>query len=272
MPEENKKENSDSEPCQVCKVLFSEDDKAVECDRCKTWTHKKCSGILQGEFEAMTRKNCKLLFLCDECKREALKINVRQDKSLSGLQEQLNTMIGLMKTQQENMEEKMKEIVAREIRAAVIRPSVIQNETQNRDTERKTPSYKDIIMNGRPKEAENTEQTEDTPEMSRNNNTSILTAEITRHHSEGGAQATDMTQHQEVREYINPEAEHDNDGERPGTTVRPRWNRNRPTTRVIGTSVAVQIRGRSIVGFFLYDQGFFFVKFTTFDSQLDISF
>jgi hypothetical protein len=144
-------------------------------------------------------------------------------------------MMALMKTQQENMEDKIKEIVGKEIRAAVIRPSVIQNETQNRDIERKAPSYKDIIMNGRPKEAENTEQTEDTPEKSRKTNTSMLTAEITRHHSEGGAQATDMTQHQEDREYINPEAEHDNDGERPWTTVRPRWNRNRPTTRVIGT-------------------------------------
>jgi hypothetical protein len=100
----------------------------------------------------------------------------------------------------------------------VIRPSVIQIETQSRDTGRKPPSYKDIIMNGRPKEAENTGQTEDTPEKSRNNNMSMLTAEIARHHSEGGAQATDMTQHQEVREYINLEAEHNNDGERPGTT------------------------------------------------------
>jgi hypothetical protein len=134
MPEENKKENSHSEPCQVCKVPFSEDDKAVECDRCKIWTHKKCSGISQGEFDTLTRKNCKLLWLWDECKREALKINVRQDKSLSGLQEQLNTTMALMKTQQENMEEKIKEIVAREIRVAVIRPTVIRNETQNRDT------------------------------------------------------------------------------------------------------------------------------------------
>jgi hypothetical protein len=59
MLEENKKEYSDSDPCQVCKVLFSEDNKAAECHRCKTWTHKKCSGISQGEFDTLTRKTAR---------------------------------------------------------------------------------------------------------------------------------------------------------------------------------------------------------------------
>ena len=56
--------------CGTCdKTIRTDEDLSLTCDGyCKRKHHKDCTGITQGEFDIINRKNRKLLWLCEKCK------------------------------------------------------------------------------------------------------------------------------------------------------------------------------------------------------------
>lgn len=56
--------------CRTCnRNIREEEELYLRCDGvCKTKYHKECTGLTQGEFDILQRKNRKLCWLCDECR------------------------------------------------------------------------------------------------------------------------------------------------------------------------------------------------------------
>merc|ERR1711879_282811 len=74
--------------CKVCSVLVKQG-KSIECDRCKSWIHKNCTGLDEDTYEYLEVKtDTPLMFLCPSCKSE-----VKAGASLNDIEVKLNARI-----------------------------------------------------------------------------------------------------------------------------------------------------------------------------------
>jgi hypothetical protein len=65
--------------------LVGHNDSAVECEGCNRWQHAECTGMTKGEFEIIKQKNCKLAWLCIDCKPRLLKNQDTEGQKLDTL-------------------------------------------------------------------------------------------------------------------------------------------------------------------------------------------
>ena len=80
--------------CHSCAKEVKENDASVQCDGvCEGWFHKECTGMTVGEFDILKRKQCKLLWLCTQCKYEVTKRKGRTDTTqLENLTKKVDTI------------------------------------------------------------------------------------------------------------------------------------------------------------------------------------
>ncbi len=70
--------------CKSCNTFFCDDqDKLIECERCEKWICLKCSGLTEGQYEAMNDESlgCMLHWFCITCTELAVKA-VKTDNDL----------------------------------------------------------------------------------------------------------------------------------------------------------------------------------------------
>lgn len=82
--------------CDTCRKDVKNNDDAIECERCLRWLHFECSGLTKGEFDVMKRKNCKLTWLCADCKPKLLRMMEIEDKVTEKLATQMQTIMANM--------------------------------------------------------------------------------------------------------------------------------------------------------------------------------
>lgn len=103
------------EICRICKCGFDEDANAIECEGCRLWQHRKCAGLTQGEFDILKRSNCKLIWLCDECRLGIKKKEMYEDH-IANLANCIENNMDRMRQYMETiMVEKVREAVTEEI-------------------------------------------------------------------------------------------------------------------------------------------------------------
>ena len=73
--------------CKVCSEIVQ--GKSIECDRCKSWIHKPCTGLDEDTYKYLeVKKDTPLMYLCPSCKSE-----VDTGASLNDIEVKLNARI-----------------------------------------------------------------------------------------------------------------------------------------------------------------------------------
>lgn len=91
--------------CSSCSTRVSNKEDAIECEYCHKWQHFECCGLTKGEFDVMKRKNCKLTWLCSECKPKLLCMNGIEERVTTNLSTQMKT---IMESMMEGIQEAIK--------------------------------------------------------------------------------------------------------------------------------------------------------------------
>ena len=55
-------------PCILCEVDVTDEDRAIECDKCKKWIHHGCAGWNDEQYEQAVEMDT-LEFCCHKCKK-----------------------------------------------------------------------------------------------------------------------------------------------------------------------------------------------------------
>lgn len=57
-------------PCSKCELEVGEREEAVECDECKSWTHRRCvkTEISRTEYRQSIREKKAIQFICLKCR------------------------------------------------------------------------------------------------------------------------------------------------------------------------------------------------------------
>lgn len=97
--------------CDNCKTNVNNNDDAIECEHCKLWQHFECSGLTKGEFDVMKRRNCKLTWLCSDCKHKLLKMTDIEERVTGKLTTQMQVIM-------ESMMDGIQEAIKQGIKAA----------------------------------------------------------------------------------------------------------------------------------------------------------
>ena len=63
--------------CAVCNDAVNEGEHAIECHRCKHWSHKQCTDLNEAEFRVLQRGCENLLWHCNQCVKEGASTNTR---------------------------------------------------------------------------------------------------------------------------------------------------------------------------------------------------
>ena len=61
--------------CAVCNDAINDGEQAIECHRCKHWSHKQCTDLNEAEFRVLQRGCENLLWQCSRCVKEGAPIN-----------------------------------------------------------------------------------------------------------------------------------------------------------------------------------------------------
>ena len=93
----------DGEQCDTCRKQVNNNESAIECENCERWQHFECSGLTKGEFDVVKRKNCKLTWLCAECKPKILKTMDIEEKLTEKMKVQMETLMTEMRTSMGNI-------------------------------------------------------------------------------------------------------------------------------------------------------------------------
>ena len=58
----------EEEYCKKCEETLNKEEQFYECDVCKHYVHKKCSGLSASETKCMPLQRRLLMYVCEGCK------------------------------------------------------------------------------------------------------------------------------------------------------------------------------------------------------------
>lgn len=129
-PQEN---SAATEICGTCMNDLTDDSNSVKCDSCHNRTHKKCAGLTQAELNNLKRPNCKLMWLCGDCKPKLKRLETIEDE-LSKLTNKVDMIVNLLSIQENlSIEERIRNVISAELRAfeTNIEEKVLSRMSQN---------------------------------------------------------------------------------------------------------------------------------------------
>ena len=56
--------------CKKCKKEVKEDQKSMNCNKCKFWLHLECTNLTTEEYQLLARGNEAILWLCQGCLKD----------------------------------------------------------------------------------------------------------------------------------------------------------------------------------------------------------
>lgn len=112
--------------CDICTEKIQNNEKAIECESCNRWQHVECSGLTKREFEIAKSKNCKMTWLCAECKPRILKGENIERQLIANLTSQIQTVMAeMMSNIEQKITDKIQNAIRKELRQHT-RPTVIK--------------------------------------------------------------------------------------------------------------------------------------------------
>ncbi|KAJ4432874.1 hypothetical protein ANN_21513 [Periplaneta americana] len=122
-----------TEICGTCMNDLTDDSNSVKYDSCHNRTHKKCAGLTQAELDNLKRPNCKLMWLCGDCKPKLKRLETIDDE-LSKLTNKVDMIVNLLSIQEDlSIEERIRNVISAELRAfeTNIEEKVLSRMSQN---------------------------------------------------------------------------------------------------------------------------------------------
>ena len=63
----SKRKRSCKFPCSICSKSVNKNQKAIQCDQCKLWSHASCNGITKSEYELLVHEDDDVPWFCLPC-------------------------------------------------------------------------------------------------------------------------------------------------------------------------------------------------------------
>lgn len=118
--------------CDICHKEVGNNEHGIQCEGCDRWQHVECNGLTRGEYDIIKRKNCKLSWLCVECKPRVLRrCNTKDEESIKILTEKVQELLNFMENKlQEKIRDEIASMLPTELDKHKVGPVAIQQVKQ----------------------------------------------------------------------------------------------------------------------------------------------
>ena len=100
-----------TKPCKRCKKCLDSRDDAIQCDKCSSWLHVKCTALSRQQFEFLSRNfDPNIKWICEPCLLDKASGFSNQDAQMAKQGAQIDLLVRVifdMQTQITNMQSEM---------------------------------------------------------------------------------------------------------------------------------------------------------------------
>lgn len=145
---EAKRISMNDDLCDTCRKSLNDIENSIPCESCKKRQHFECTGLTRGEFDIAKRKNCKLTWLCSDCKPKILRTADIEARLADKLKTQIEVIMMEMRCGIEDaLREEIKTSIRQELKQHQQRPTVIKPRAPKPTTEKEGKSHQASTSN-----------------------------------------------------------------------------------------------------------------------------